>query len=132
MAAHTASAPFALSTSQIDFTHDAAADPVAIIGFYNLTHKFMTRDSPKSIVSAQQFEIGVADAAQPQAYQGETFGSRRTPDTANLDAAIFKMHSQHEIVHCTRVVKLQENFPENGFFPEELRYHRLQVLSKES
>jgi len=64
MAAQTLSAPFALSASQIDFSHNTPGYKIRIIRTDNLSHKLMARRSTESVIPALEFEICVANAAQ--------------------------------------------------------------------
>jgi hypothetical protein len=92
MAAHPAPAPFARSTSEVDFSNHAAPCQAAVVRRHDFAYEFMTGSPAKSVVAALQFEIRIADPSQKQPDQCESGLPRRTPNLANFNAAVFKMN----------------------------------------
>ena len=67
VAAKPARTPLARAACEVDLTGNALSDQIAIVRLDNLAHEFMTGRATKAVISALQFEIGIADSAIEQA-----------------------------------------------------------------
>src|ERR1700722_4213521 len=90
-----AAAPLAGPESQVDLTYDPAADPFAGIGVQHLAHEFMARRAGEAVISALQFQVGIADAAAEEPDQRESLGTSGARLVAHLDAPVFQVYDQH-------------------------------------
>ena len=95
MAAHTATTPRTIVTAEVDFADDALANEIAGIGRDYFADELVAGNAGESVVSAPEFEIGVADASLDQADKGEAIGPirfRRLPDGGG---ARFQVNGNH-------------------------------------
>src|ERR1700733_6690625 len=90
-----AAAILAAAASQVNFAHHAPADPFRRIGLQHFAHKLMAGYSSEVVISALQFQVGIADAAAEQANQRESFGASRARLVARFHASVFEMYRQH-------------------------------------
>ena len=86
-----------MSAGQVDFAHHAPADEVLRIGLFHHAHKFVAGRSRKAVISALQFEIGIADSAKFEADQrksGRPLRSGLFPDFHFAAIEINREHSE--------------------------------------
>ena len=95
MTPQSAGAPRAFSAGQIDFAHHAFADQMPVVCLHHFTHKLVARRSAKAVISALQFEIGVANSAVEQADQSESFSPLGPCPPAHQNFAILKTNRHH-------------------------------------
>jgi hypothetical protein len=100
MPAKPSTAPLAFPTRQIDLAHNAFADPPAVIGINNLADELVSGCSRKTVVTALQLEIGVADSGPQQANERESRSSFRFSSLLNRDAMVLEVYSYH---FCARL-----------------------------
>jgi hypothetical protein len=92
MAAEAAPAPVARAAGQVDLADDAAADPRGRIRLNHFANEFMAGRAGEAIVTALEFEIGIADAAAEQADQGEAREPVRARLIAYFYASVFEVY----------------------------------------
>jgi hypothetical protein len=81
-----------MTARQIDLSDDAAPDNGSIVRLHDFPYKFMTGRAAETVVSALQFEIGVANPCIQQANQSETLRPHRPADLAYTHTAIFEVY----------------------------------------
>ena len=64
VAAQSLAAPVAIRASQVDFPDHAFADQLAVIRLHDFRDELVSRGARESIVSALEFDVGIADAAE--------------------------------------------------------------------
>jgi hypothetical protein len=69
VAAETPSAPFARAAGQIDLPYDALAQPCGAGRTHDFANEFVAGPAAETIVTAQEFDICVADSTGSQADQ---------------------------------------------------------------
>ena len=61
MTSEVSPAPIALAAGQVDFAYDTLANPRVIVRVHHFSDKFMPGRALKTVVSALQLQIRVAD-----------------------------------------------------------------------
>ena len=62
----------------------------------------------EAVVTALEFEIGIADAAAKQADQGEAFGPAGARLIAYFDASVFQVYGQHGLFQTRAIAEPQD------------------------
>jgi threonine synthase len=88
-------APLAGSASQIDLTHHALADPIAIVRCDHFADELVPRRSAEAVVTVLKLDIGIADSAAEQPDQSESFGPPRARVVAQEDHAFVETNREH-------------------------------------
>ncbi len=89
-------APLAGAAAQVDLAHHAAADQIRAIGRDHVAHELVAGYARKAIVSALQFQVGIADPGAKHAQQRKTRGTRRKGRLVHFDATVFEAYREHE------------------------------------
>lgn len=76
---------------EVDFADDTLADPGGGVRFFDDADELMAGATGEAVVSAEEFEIGVADAGEGEADAGVAAGSAGLRDLMDLDALVFEM-----------------------------------------
>jgi hypothetical protein len=92
MPAQPLPAPLAVSACQVDLADNSTGQQVRIIRVDNLPHKLVARCPTKSVVSAPEFEIRIANPADQQSDEREPLCAAGTSCMAQLDTPIFKIN----------------------------------------
>jgi hypothetical protein len=108
MAAEAAAAPVARAAGQVDLAGDAAADPRGRIRLDHFAHELMAGRAGEAVVTALEFEIGIADAAAKQADQGEARGPAGARLIAYFDASVFQVYGQHGLFQTRAIAEPQD------------------------
>lgn len=90
VAAETLGARGAVAAGEVDFADDAAADPRRGIGFLDDADELVAGAADETVVAAEEFEIGVADAGEGDADQRMIFGAAGAAGGFDVDAAFGK------------------------------------------
>jgi len=101
MASESALAPGAVGTRQVDFAYDSFASECWRVAFDNFADKFMAWGAQEAVVSALEFEIGVADASYQEADEGEGLGPFRGSYLLDRYAARVEVDRQHQTAVAT-------------------------------
>ena len=88
-----ACAPIALAAREIDLAGHTLANQPLVVRFQNLTHKLMSGDTTETIVSALEFEVGVAQPGATQSDQRIAFAAARLRTLDDTDTALVELNS---------------------------------------
>src|SRR5260370_9807792 len=83
-------APLAGAAAQVDLAHHAASDQIRGIGLDHFADELVSGDARKAVVSALQFQVGIADPGAKHAQKRKTRWTRRKGRLAHFDAASFE------------------------------------------
>ena len=88
-------APLALPAGQIDFSDYPPAEESRIIRSDHFANEFMPRRALKCIVTAEKFDVCVANAGTQETNQRVAGGPLRSWNLADTSPSILKMNSDH-------------------------------------
>jgi hypothetical protein len=92
--AQIAFAPFALTACQIDFADDSSSSQTTIVRGYNFADELVTRNPGETVIAAEQFQVGVANAGTQKPDQRVACGAW-SGHTDNRGAAFFNVNCDH-------------------------------------
>jgi threonine synthase len=95
VAAERATAVFAHSAGEVDFSAHTLALDRGVVAINNLTDKLMSGRSTETIVAALEFEIGIADAGGEHAQQSEAGRALWDGPTLESNVPGFEVNRKH-------------------------------------
>ena len=87
-----------MPAGQVDLARDALAEQCGIVRFHHFADELMAGRSGEPVVTALQFEIGVADAGDKGANQGIPGRTLRFRDVAHGDASFLQVDGEHDLL----------------------------------
>jgi hypothetical protein len=108
MAAEAAPAPLASAAGQVDFADDATANPRGRIRLDHFPDELVSGRAREAVVTALQFQVGIADAAAQQADEGESLGPVGARLVANFYAPVFYVCCKHGLFQGLAFAKPQD------------------------
>src|SRR5437867_2881950 len=95
MPSQSASAPVALPARQIDLADDAPSQQIPVIRRHDFSDEFMARRSRKTVVTAKQLQICVADSGAEESDHRLTLSGRGTGRFADRRAMFLEVDGNH-------------------------------------
>src|SRR5262245_40666344 len=95
MTAEAFSTPMTIAACEIDFSDDTPSQKIRSVCRNDLADELMARRSLKSVITALQLEVRIANSCAQQTDQSKSIAAFRFSDIANSHAMVFKVNSQH-------------------------------------
>src|SRR5215472_3294122 len=87
--------PAAMPAREVDLSYNPFADPPLVVSLYDFAYEFVARRSGKSVVSALEFQIRVANPAEKQTDKRETLRPSRCSGRMNSDTSVLNLNGDH-------------------------------------
>jgi hypothetical protein len=95
MPAEIAFAPFALTACQIDLADDSSTNQIAMVRRDNFADELVSRSPGETVIAAEQFQVGVANAGTKKPDQRIACGTAWSGHADNGGAAFFNVNCDH-------------------------------------
>ena len=93
--AQIAFTPLALATCQIDLADDSPTRQTTVVRGHNFADELVSRSPGEIVIAAEQFEVGIANAAVDKTDGSESGGPARLRLLAQFDGAVCEMDCDH-------------------------------------
>jgi len=93
--AQIAFTPLALATCQIDLADDSPTRQTTVLRGHNFADELVSRSPGEIVIAAEQFEVGIANAATQKPDQRVTCGTAGFGHADNGGAPFFNVNCDH-------------------------------------